>query len=174
MAKTSIDPSRTATDMIGAAQNLNEDLLIWEAKTMDRHLAIVKLPRRLSAFILSAFAVLALLLASIGLYGVVSYAVAQRSREVGIRIALGADGPRVVKMLMGDGMKLVAIGALTGLAVSLLLAPALASLLFGVKPVDAVAFTVMPLVLGLVSTLAAYLPARRASRIDPVRALRFE
>ena len=174
VAKTGLDPARTATDMVAAAQNVDEDLLIGEAQTMERHLAVVKLPQRLTAVILTAFAVLALLLASIGLYGIVSYAVAQRSREVGIRISLGADGRNVVKMLMGGGLKLVAIGGLFGLVLSLLLAPLIGSLLFGVQPMDVVAFTVMPIVLGIVAALAAYIPARRASRIDPVKALHFE
>jgi ABC-type antimicrobial peptide transport system permease subunit len=134
----------------------------------------VQLPARLSAVLLSAFAALALALASIGLYGIVSYSVAQRAREVGIRVSLGADGGKVVRMLMGGGLKLVAVGAVLGLVGALLLAPALSGLLFGVDPTDAVSFTLMPLILGTVAVLAAYIPARRASRIDPVRALRAE
>ncbi|HXV62204.1 MAG TPA: ABC transporter permease [Vicinamibacteria bacterium] len=174
IAKTDVDPNRTATDMMAAARKLDESLLLWEAKTLERHLAIVKLPARLSALVLGSFAVLALALASMGLYGVVSYAVAQRLREVGIRISLGAESRDVVGMLMGSGMRLVVLGGVLGLAASLAIAPALSSLLFAVEPVDLVAFTVMPVVLLVVALLSAYLPARRASRIDPIRALRVE
>ncbi|HSF18375.1 MAG TPA: ABC transporter permease [Vicinamibacteria bacterium] len=174
IAKTDIDPNRTAADMMASARKLDESLLLWEAKTLERHLAIVKLPARLSALVLGSFAVLALALACMGLYGVVSYAVAQRLREVGIRISLGAESRTVVGMLMGSGMRLVALGGVLGLGASFAIAPALESLLFAVEPVDLVAFTVMPSVLLMVALLSAYLPARRASRIDPVRALRAE
>ncbi|MGH9337763.1 MAG: FtsX-like permease family protein, partial [Vicinamibacteria bacterium] len=174
VAKTSSDAERATIDLLAAARELDRELWVWEAKTMARHLGIMLLPARLSAILLSAFAVLALALAAIGLYGIVSYSVAQRSREVGIRMSLGADGRSIVGMMMGSGLKLVGLGAGLGLALSLLLTPALANLLFGVEPRDAVAFTAMPLFLLIVAALAAYLPARSASRIDPVRALKAE
>jgi putative ABC transport system permease protein len=174
VAKTSVDPERTALDLIAATREVDPDLWIWQAKTMARHLGIVLLPARLSAVSLSAFALLAVALACIGLYGIVSYSVSQRFREVGIRMSLGADASKIVRMLMAGGLKLVALGAVIGLGASLVAAPVLAGLLFGVRPLDAVAFTVMPLVLMTVAAMAAYLPARRASRIDPVRAVRME
>ena len=174
VAETRVEPEQTALGMMAAARELDPKLWIWEAKTMARHIGIMLLPARLSAMLLSAFAALALALASIGLYGVVSYAVAQRTREVGIRMSLGANAGSVVGMLMSSGLRLVAVGAVVGVAISLLLAPAIASLLFGVEPVDVVAFTSMPFVLLAAAVLAAYVPARRASRIDPVRALRME
>ncbi len=174
VVKTGADPERTAIDVLAAAKELDPQLWVWESKTMARHLGIMLLPARLSALLLSAFAVVALALASIGLYGIVSYSVSQRSREVGIRMSLGADGGSVVGMLMGDGLKLVGIGAAFGVVASLAATPALASLLFGVEARDVVSFVVMPLVLIFVATLAAYVPARRASRIDPVRALKAE
>jgi predicted permease len=174
VVKTSAPPERTAVDIMAAARELDPQLWIWESKTMARHLGIMLLPARLSAVLLSAFAAVALALASIGLYGIVSYSVAQRSREVGIRMSLGADGGSVVGMLMGGGLKLVGIGAAFGVVASLAVTPALANLLFGVQARDAASFVIMPLVLVVVATLAAYVPARRASRIDPVRALRAE
>ncbi|HEY7696950.1 MAG TPA: ABC transporter permease, partial [Vicinamibacteria bacterium] len=172
--KTGADPERTAVDALAAARELDSQLWVWEAKTMARHLGIVLLPARLSALLLSAFAVVALALASIGLYGIVSYSVSQRSREVGIRMSLGADGGSVVGMLMKGGLKLVGLGAAFGVVASLAATPALANLLFGVQPTDVVSFVAMPLLLIVVATLAAYVPARRASRVDPVRALRAE
>lgn len=174
VAKTVADPERTAIDVLAAARELDPQLWVWESKTMARHLGIVLLPARLSALLLSAFAALALALASIGLYGIVSYSVSQRSREVGIRMSLGADGGSVVGMLMRGGLKLVGLGAAFGVVASLAATPALANLLFGVQPTDVVSFVAMPLVLIVVATLAAYVPARRASRIDPVRALKAE
>ncbi|HJS74062.1 MAG TPA: FtsX-like permease family protein, partial [Vicinamibacteria bacterium] len=174
VVKTTAPPERTAVDIMAAARELDPQLWIWESKTMARHLGIMLLPARLSAVLLSAFAAVALALASIGLYGIVSYSVSQRSREVGIRMSLGAEGGSVVGMLMGGGLKLVGMGAAFGVVASLAATPALANLLFGVQARDAVSFVIMPLVLVVVATLAAYVPARRASRIDPVRALRSE
>ena len=174
VAKTSAEPERTVLDLVAASRELDPEVWIWESTTMARYLGIVLLPARLSALLLSAFAAVALALASIGLYGIVSYSVSQRSREVGIRMSLGADGGSVVGMLMGSGLKMVGMGAAFGVVASLAAMPALANLLFGIQPTDVVSFVVMPLVLIVVATLAAYVPARRASRIDPVRALKAE
>ncbi len=174
VAKTVSDPERATVEVMAAARELDAELWIWEAKTMARHLGIVLLPARLSALLLSAFAAVALALACIGLYGIVSYSVSQRSREVGIRMSLGADGGSVVSMLMGSGLKLVGLGAASGVVASFAATPALANLLFGIQPTDVVSFIAMPLVLVGVATLAAYVPARRASRVDPVRALKAE
>jgi predicted permease len=174
VVKTRVDAERTAVDALAAARELDPELWVWEAKTMSRHLGIMLLPARLSALLLTAFAVVALALASIGLYGIVSYSVAQRSREVGIRMSLGADSGKVVSMLMRGGLKLVGLGAAVGIVLSLATAPTLGSLLYGIQPTDVTAFVIMPMVLIVVATLAAYVPARRASRIDPVRALKTE
>ncbi len=174
VARTSLDAESTVMQMLAAAREVDPELWIWEAKTMEHHLAIPLLPARLSALILSAFAVLALTLCSVGLYGVVSYAVSQRTREMGIRLALGADSNAVVRMLAGSGLRLVVVGAGIGLMLALLLTRALSSLLFGVGVFDPVTFIAVPALLGGVGVLAAYIPARRASRIDPMRALRVE
>ncbi len=174
IARTSVDPERTALDMLAAGRELDPEFWAWETKTMERHLGIMLLPARLSALILSAFAVLALTLATIGLYGVVSYTVSRRTREVGIRMSLGADGGRVVRMLMGSGLKLVALGSVIGLAVAFAAATLLTGLLFNVSSLDPMTFLLVPLVLGAAAMLAAYIPARRASRVDPASALRTE
>ena len=174
VAKTRMDPRRTAIDLVASGRELDPELMVWESKTMDRHLGIVLLPARLWAVLFSAFGALALALASIGLYGIVSYSVSQRMREVGIRMTLGADGASVIRMMMGGGLKLVGVGTAIGLAGSLLVAPALSGVLFGVRATDIVAFTAMPFLFAVVAALAAYIPARRASRMNPVHALRTE
>ena len=133
-----------------------------------------RLPALLSAFLLSTFAVLALGLAVIGLYGVVSYAVNTRTREVGIRMALGASAPAITRLLTGNGLRLVLVGSGIGLILSLLVTRLLSRLLVGIDPVDPITFVAAPLVLVATAVLGAYVPARRASRTNPVAALRAE
>ncbi len=174
LARTSNDPERTALDMLAAGRELDPELWVWEAKTMGRHLAVQRLPARLSALILSAFAALALVLACIGLYGIVSYSVARRTREVGIRMSLGADGGSVLRMLVGSGLKLVAVGSAIGLATAFAAARLLSGLLFNMYALDPMTFLLVPIVLVTAAMLAAYIPARRASRVDPASALRTE
>jgi predicted permease len=172
VARTAVDPEQTALALMAAGRSLDPDFWVWEMKTMERHLGVVQLPARLSAFILTAFAALALTLASIGLYGIVSYAVAQRTREMGIRLALGADPGKVVRLLAVDGLRLVAIGSVIGMAAALGLMRLLSGLLFGGRAFDLSALVVVLIVLGASVSVAAYLPARRARRIDPMLALR--
>ena len=172
VARTSIDPERTALALLAAGRELDPDLRVLETKTMDRHLALMRLPQQLSAFVLSAFGVLALALAAVGLYGVVSYGVARRTREIGIRKALGADGPRVVRLLVAGGLKLVVLGGALGLALAVVATRLLGGLLFEIDALDPLTFVGVPLVLGVAALFAAYLPARRASRVSPVVALR--
>jgi putative ABC transport system permease protein len=160
--------------VVAAARQLDPDLIIIESKTMTRHLAIMLLPAQLAAVVIGAFASLALALAVIGVYGVVSYAVARRKREVGIRLSLGATPLEMVRMLMRDGIGLVAIGGATGLIIALLAAGVLRSVLFGIEPIDPLTFTVGPLALLAVGALAAWIPARRSSRVDPARVLKTE
>jgi predicted permease len=174
VARTSLDPEWTATQLVAAAKELDQEAWLWDAKTMERHLGIVLLPARLSALILAVFALLALTLATVGLYGIVSYAVSQRTHEMGIRMSLGADAASVVRLLTGSGVRLALVGALIGLALALLVSRALSSLLFGVTAFDPLTFIAVPGLLGATALLAAYVPARRASRIDPVKALRAE
>ena len=139
---------------------------------MAQHLAMSRLPSQMGAFMLSAFAAMAMALATIGVYGLVRYTVARRSREVGIRMALGADATGVARLLATHGLRLVLLGGAIGVAVSLVAARFLATLLFGVGTFDPVVLIGAPLVLGIAAWLAAYLPARRASRADPLAALR--
>lgn len=154
VASTGLDPAVTSTRMLE------------EARALD--------PREAGALAVSGFALLALILASVGLYGVVSYAVSRRVREVGIRISVGAEPGAVVRMLTMGGMRLVAVGGAVGLGLSALLAQLLSRLLYGVPALDPVTFVGVPLVLGTVALMASWVPARRASRMDPVTALRSE
>jgi predicted permease len=174
IARTGVEPERTALDMVATARELDPELVLWAPRTVDEHLGFVLLPFRLSAWILTAFAVLAMALASVGLYGIVSYSVSQRTREVGIRMSLGANVRAVTLMLMGSGMRLVFVGSVVGLVLSYLLSQALSSLLFGIDALDATTFAAAPLLLIAIAALAAYVAAHRASRINPVNALRAE
>lgn len=174
VARTRGDASLVVPKIVEVARSLDPQILVEETSTMRRHLAVPLAPYRLSALAVSVFGLAALLLAVIGLYGVVRYAVVARRREVGIRLSLGADPGRVVRMLTGDGLRLVAVGALLGLALAIPAARLVADLLFGVAPTDPLVLVAAPLVLCAVALPAAWLPARKAARIDPVRALKEE
>jgi predicted permease len=174
VARTSGAAEKTALELMAAAREVDPDLWIWEAMSLEKHVGIQLLPARLAALLLSAFGALALALACLGLYGLVSYAVARRTREVGIRLSLGANRRKVLSLLMGGGLRLVMIGGAIGLLASAAAAQLLGGLLFDVAPMDPVTFGAVPLVLGGAAVLATYIPARRACRVDPVRALRTE
>ena len=174
LAGTQVDDEATAREMLAVARELDPELWLWEIKTMARHLDILLVPARLSALLLSVFAALALTIASIGLYGTVSYTVSQRTREVGIRMSLGANGGSVIRLLLGSGLRLVAVGGALGLAIAFVVARSLQSLLIGIDSFDAVTFVAVPIVLMSVAALAAYIPARRASGINPIAALKAE
>jgi len=128
----------------------------------------------LRTFMLGSFAVMALLLAALGVYGVVSQAVAQRTHEIGIRMALGAGQRDVLKLVVGHGMLLTLLGVAAGLAGAFALTRWMTTLLFGVSPTDPLTFAVIALLLALVALLACWIPARRATRIDPLVALRHD
>jgi putative ABC transport system permease protein len=174
VARTTGDAERLALDMMREARALDPEIMVVKTLTLRRHLATMLLGRELGALVVGGFAVLALLLASIGLYGVVSYAVARRAKEVGIRLSLGADPASIIKMLTVSGMKLVAVGGVLGLVIAAAGSQLLSRLLFGVTALDPLTFVAVPVVLGAVALLASWVPARRVTRIDPVGALRAE
>ncbi len=168
------DADADVTRALGVLRDVNPDAMVIEARTMARHIGIMSLPLALGANALSVFAVVALLMASIGLYGTVSYSVAQRSREVGIRLSLGATAGGVVRLLTWDGVRLVIVGAACGVALGVLFGRMIEGLLYDTNALDPIALASVPLVLIVVAGIAAYLPARRAGRIDPVVAIKAE
>jgi putative ABC transport system permease protein len=129
---------------------------------------------RLQTALLSLFAVIALALAAVGLYGVLAYLVTQRTREIGVRIALGAQKQNVLSLVIGQGMKLALVGVGVGVLVALALTRVLRSLLYDVKPTDPPTFVAVSLLLVAIALIACWLPARRAAKVDPMEALRYE
>lgn len=172
---------RTATDpvaLIPAVRHelraLEPQLLISDVRTMDQIVHQSTSERRFNTFLLSAFAVLALVLAAVGIYGLMSYTLAERRHEIGVRVALGAQPGDVLGMVLGEGMKLALLGVAIGLAGSLASMRLLSSLLFGVTPTDPWTFAAVAILLAGVAAAACYVPARRALHVDPVVALRYE
>jgi ABC-type antimicrobial peptide transport system permease subunit len=134
----------------------------------------LRIQPRFDAVLTGLFAVLGLLLAAIGLFGLVSYSVAQRTNEIGVRMALGAQKRDVVSMILRQGLRLLLVGLAIGITGALALTRFLSSLLYGVAPTDPVTFTAVSLILIVVALLACYIPARRAAKVDPMIALRYE
>jgi putative ABC transport system permease protein len=141
---------------------------------MEQHKTYALWAPNMAASFSLAFGVVAILLSAVGLYSVMAYIVSQRTREVGIRMALGADRGDVMKMITRQGMRLAAVGLGIGLLLALALAQVLSSLLIGVSGYDVTTFIVVPVLLAAVALVACYLPARRATKVDPLVALRYE
>jgi predicted permease len=156
------------------AQSQNSENIISGAQTMNEVIAGTLAPQRFSMILLDAFAAVALLLASVGLYGVISYLVGQRTQEIGVRLALGAQRRDVARLVLSQGMKMALSGVALGLLAALGLTRLLAEMLYGVSPTDPATFAVITLLLVMVALLACYLPARRATRVDPLIALRHD
>ena len=155
-------------------QQIDKDQPLGNVATLESLLDDSVAPRRFYAVLLAAFSVFALLLAAVGLYGVMTYAVTQRTREIGIRVALGAQRKHILKLVIGEGALLVFIGAALGLAATFGCSRLLSSLLYGVSPTDPSLYALLSLLLILVALVACYLPARRATVVDPIEALRTE
>ena len=153
---------------------VDPDLSLFNIKALDTVISDSVVGIAYVAVMMGVLGIIALVLAAVGVYGVMSNAVSERTNEIGIRMAMGATANDIQKLVLGKGALLTLIGMGIGLPVAFLLANALSSLLFGVKAADPVAFIVLPLVLAAVATLASYLPARRAVRVDPITALRYE
>jgi putative ABC transport system permease protein len=174
VVRTKIDPMYVSSSVRQAIWSIDKDLPFTQVRTMDQRLSQSFAGRRFHMILLGGFAALALILSLVGIYGVMSYSVAQRTHEIGIRIALGAERRHVLSLVLGQGLVLTLIGAGAGLAGAFALTRFLASLLYGVHPTDAVTFAVVSLLLTASAILACYIPARRATKVDPMVALRYE
>jgi putative ABC transport system permease protein len=155
-------------------QALDPNLAVTNLQTLSSVVAASLFAARMGAVLLAVFGSLALVLAGIGLYGVMSYTVSRRTREIGIRMALGAGKRNVLRLVLKEALTIVGAGVATGLVVAAAATRLLASFLFGVSPLDAATFAAIPAVLAVVALLASYLPARRAAKVDPIIALRYE
>jgi predicted permease len=172
---------RTTTDPLGLVASLrqvirsfDEHVVVGRVTTVENHLEELGAARRFQTWLIAVFAGLGLMLSAISMYGVMHYAVAQRTHEMGIRIALGAGGAHVLWLVIGEGLRLALIGVAAGLLAALQLTGVMARLLFEVSSTDPAIFAIVPVVLAMVAGLACYLPARRASKVDPIVALRYE
>jgi putative ABC transport system permease protein len=174
VARAASDRSQLGASIKDLVKSLDEDLPVYDIRTMDEVLDRSLALRRFSLILVSAFAGLALLLAAIGAYGVISYSVAERTREIGVRMALGATRSRIVSMVVGQGFTFALVGTAIGLAGAFALTRLISTLLFEVSPTDPVILALVAGFLFAVSLLASYIPARRATRVDPMRALRSE
>ena len=170
------DPAGLISAARQVVREMDGDLPVYDAKTMTTHLrdGIALLFIRLGAKLAAAFGLLGLVLALVGIYGVVSYSVAQRTHEIGIRVALGANRSDVLKLVLGQGMTLTIVGVAIGLAAALVATRVMSSLLYGVSTTDALTFVVVPVLLTGVALAASFIPARRAMKVDPMVALRCE
>jgi putative ABC transport system permease protein len=172
--RTSGDPRAAIATVRSQIQSLDRNLAITNVQTIEEVLNQGLWAPRMAAVLLTLFGVIALMLAGIGVYGVLSYSVTQQTREIGIRMALGARPAAVARWVVSQGFRLAAAGLLIGLIAGLVLMRFVASLLFGISAHDPATFGAVALVLGIVAFLACYVPARRASRVSPMVALRYE
>jgi putative ABC transport system permease protein len=174
LVKTTVEPTSLTGAIKKEIQTIDKDQPIAQVQTLADRLDTSVAPQRFTLVLLLGFALIALLLASAGIYGVMSYAVTQRTHEIGIRMALGARAIDVLRLVLANGMRLAIVGVAIGLAGAFALTRLMRSLLFGVTPTDAVTFLAVSIVLIGVALLACYIPARRSTKVDPLVALRYE
>jgi predicted permease len=174
LVRTSAGPETVIGAILGEFHRLDPNLPVTDVKTLAEHMKLSLFPARAFAALLSAFGLLALTLASIGIFGVMSYAVSQRTREIGVRMALGAGAKDIFKLIVGRGLLLTSIGVGVGLVLALVGTRFISSLLYSVNAIDPLAFASVTLLLVAVAFLACYFPARRAMKTDPMVALRYE
>jgi len=172
--RTDSDPARFAPLLRSATVAIDREQPVSQVRSMDRILADSIAPRRFAVVMLGIFAAVALALAAVGIYGVISFSVTRRTREIGVRIALGARPQNVRRMVLGKALVLAGTGVAVGLAGSLALARVISSLLYDVSATDPMILSGVSVLLTFVAALAGFFPARRASRVDPIVALRCE
>jgi putative ABC transport system permease protein len=174
VTRTTADPRSVIPKMRNCIFALDKDQPLFEVATMEQLLSDSIALRRFSMLLLLVFAGLAMVLSIIGIYGVISYSVTQRTREIGVRLALGARGADILKMVVGHGMVLTATGILIGVIVAFVLTRILSNLLYGISPTDPLVFVFVPLVLAAAALSSCLIPAYRATKVNPIVALRFE
>ena len=174
LVRTSADPRSFVSAVRSAIRFADKTAPVFNVSTLEDALRDQVAPRRFQAFLLSLFASLAAILSGIGVYGLMHYSVSQRTHEIGVRIALGAQPLEVIRLVLGQGGRVVLLGILIGFGGALSIGRVLSSLLFGVTATDPVTFLVVTLLLCVVALAACFIPARRAMRIDPIVALRHE
>jgi ABC-type antimicrobial peptide transport system permease subunit len=156
------------------SRQMSSQQVIYGAQTMDQIISDSLAAHRFSMILLGIFAALALLLSSVGIYGVISYLVGHRTQEIGIRVALGARGWDVLHLILSDSARMAVLGVLLGLVASLALTRLMAKMLYGVSATDPMTFLAVAMILTIVALAASYIPARRAMHVDPIVALRYE
>jgi putative ABC transport system permease protein len=172
--RTAIDPSSLVGAVREAVGSLDRDQPVYRIRTMDELMAAALAPARFTLLLLSIFAGVAATLAVVGIYGVMSHAVIERTHEIGVRIALGAQANDVLKLVVGQGLVLTLAGVGIGIVVALVMTRLIAGLLYGTSATDAMTFAIVPLLLTGVALGASFVPARRALKVDPIVALRYE
>jgi putative ABC transport system permease protein len=175
LVRTSMDDPLKLTGAVQAAvRRVEKHAPVYRVTTLESGLGTFLAERRFQTSLLTGFSLVALLMAAIGIYGLIQYSVATRTREIGIRMAIGAQTGEIFRMMIGEGLKLTLAGLAAGLVGALWLGRAVSSLLFGVTATDPLTFAIVSLLLTVVATAACYFPARRAMKVEPVAALRQE
>jgi putative ABC transport system permease protein len=174
VVRTTVDPLSLATSVRNSVWAVDKDQTVANMDSMEHIVAGAVARQRFSMLLLAIFAGVALVLAAVGIYGVMSYSVAQQTREIGIRMALGAQRSDVLKMTIKQGLKLVGLGLVIGLAAAFVLTRVMATLLFGISATDPLTFITISFVLLVVAMVASYIPSVRAMRVDPMVALRYQ
>jgi putative ABC transport system permease protein len=174
VARTETEPTTMASSIQAVIHTIDPDLPVYQIRSMNQVLERSIMTRRATMILLGGFATLAVVLAAVGIYGVISYGVIQRTREIGLRMALGAEPGQVMRLILRQGMSLILAGVSVGLIGAFALTRVISSMLFEVSATDPITFVGVPFVLTAIALLACYLPARRAMRVDPMAALRCE